>query len=129
LEGYAEGIKNKITFEDSPENPNGCRIGFALPILDMSGHPYTRSSQVYQDLWLYLKIRNMEFLERTPFTLFAIGQKCIICKEGNLIITRLGHSNEIENTKIVGEQFECDSCGHRHHNKFFFSRDGINVQS
>jgi hypothetical protein len=128
LEGYAEGIKNKLSFRDSVENPEGCIIELALPILDIAGHPYTKNSMVYQDLWFYLKMKNMEFLEKMPFTMFALGQKCINCKKGKLIIARLGNSTELQNYKIVGEQFECDVCSHRHYNNFIFSRDGVNTQ-
>jgi hypothetical protein len=48
----------------------------------------------------------MEFLEKTPYTLFAVGKKFIICAEGNLIITRLGHFTKVQYTKIIGEEFE-----------------------
>ncbi len=125
IDGYADGIKNKLSFRDSEENPDRCIIEFALPIQDIAGHPYAKNSYVYQDLWFYLRMQNAQFLENTPFTKFAIGQNCINCTKGKLIIARIGNSTEIDNYKLVGEQFECNLCGHQHYNNFIFLRDGI----
>jgi hypothetical protein len=124
---YASGIKNRISFLDLKDNTDRIIIELALPILDTPGHPYAKNSFVYQDLWFYLRMQNAEFLENTPFTKFAVGQNCINCKEGKLIINRPGNSTEIDNYKLVGEQFECDLCHHRHYNNYIFSRDGVDV--
>ncbi len=127
LSGYADGIKNTISFFDLKDSTDRTMIEFALPILDITGHPYAKNSLVYQDLWFYLRMQNAEFLENTPFTKFAVGQDCLNCRDGKLIINRLGDSTEIHNYKLVGEQFECDLCRHKHYNKYTFLNDGVGV--
>lgn len=109
MSGYKTGIKNSMKFSDLESNPNKSVIEFALPILDITGHPYVSRSPVYRDLGMYLRMQDAICMENLQVFRFRVGQTCSKCKKG-ILGALPGELTGTGNHNLTSENFECDHC-------------------
>lgn len=124
--GNMKGIRNRMLFLSSTDKNYKSQVEFALPILDMTGHPISgKRSQVYDNLIVYLRTQDAINLENKMRT-YELGQICPKCKNGKLW-SRPGDIIGVQNNTRTILNFECDFCHEKFRHVTIVSRDKIDI--